>query len=95
MLPFGKEVKRRMDPNSSNYLNSVPNNKIFNQSILKAFADDKIHVTQKLKFASGRVENIVGNGENAGYQQFFPLPIMFSKGYFLRVVKSRDCVVKS
>ena len=26
---------------------------------------------------------------------FFQFPIMFSKGYFLRVVKSRDWVVKS
>ena len=29
---------------------------------LKAFADNKINVTQKLKFALGRVENIVGEG---------------------------------
>ena len=39
-------------------------------SKLKAFADDKINMTQKLKFVSGRAENIVGKGENAGYQHF-------------------------
>ena len=31
---------------------------------MKAFADDKIYVAKKLKFALGRVENIVGKGEN-------------------------------
>ena len=34
-------------------------------------------------------------GENAGFQAFSPFPTIFSKGIFLRVVKSRDCVVKS
>ena len=34
----------------------------------KASADEKINVTQRLKFVLGRVENIVGKGENAGYQ---------------------------
>ena len=35
---------------------------------LKVFADDKINATQTLKFVTGRVENIVGKTENAGYQ---------------------------
>ena len=39
-------------------------------SKLKAFADNKINMTQKLKFVSVREENIVGKGENAGYQHF-------------------------
>ena len=42
----------------------------------------------------GWVENIAGKGENAGYQHFSPFPTMFSKGFFFRVVKSWDCVVK-
>ena len=50
--------------------NSLPNNKILDQSKLKAFADDKITVTQKMKFAWRRVENIVGKEENADYQHF-------------------------
>ena len=33
---------------------------------MKAFADDEINVNEKLKFVLGRVENIVGKGENAG-----------------------------
>ena len=39
--------------------------------ILKAVADDKMNVTQKLIFALERVENIVGKGENAGYHNVF------------------------
>ena len=35
-------------------MNSLPNNKILGLPKLKAFADDKINVTQKLKFALGR-----------------------------------------
>ena len=44
-----------------------PNNRIIDWSKLKAFADDKLITTQNLKFVHGRVENIVGNGENAGF----------------------------
>ena len=39
---------------------------ILDWSKLKAYADDKINVTEKLKFVFGRVENAVGKGENAG-----------------------------
>ena len=39
-----------------------------------------------------RTENIVGKGENAGYS---PFSTMFSKGFFLGVIESRACVVKS
>ena len=34
-------------------------------------------------------------GENAGYQHFSPFPTMFSKRFFLTVVKSRDCESKA
>ena len=71
----------------------LPNNNILDWSKLKAFADDKIKVIESLKFVLWRVENIVGKGENAGYQHFLLFPTMFSKGFFLRGVKSRDCVV--
>ena len=40
-------------------------NKILDQSNIKDFADNKINVTRKLNFNLGRVENIVGKGENA------------------------------
>ena len=49
----------------------------------------------KVEFVLGRVKNIVGKEENAGYQHFLLLPQFFSKSFLCRVVKSRDCVVKS
>ena len=62
--------------------NSLPNDKILDWSRLKALADDKINVTEKLKFVLRRVENIVGKGENAGYQHFLLFPQCFQKASF-------------
>ena len=59
-------------------VNSLPNDEILGWSKLKAFADDKIHVTEKLKFVLAMVTSI------------FSFPTMFSKVFFLRVVNSRD-----
>ena len=42
----------------------------FDRSKLKAFAHNKINVTEKLKSVLERVENIVGKGEIAGHQCF-------------------------
>ena len=39
-----------------NIIYSLPDNKFLDQSKLKAFADDKINVTEKLKFLLERVE---------------------------------------
>ena len=52
-------------------------------------------MAKKLKFALGRVENIVGKGEHGGYQHFLLNPTMISRGVFLRVVKSWDNVGKN
>ena len=68
---------------------SLPNNKILALTKLKAFAADKIIVTQKLKFVTGRVENIVGKGENAGNQHFLLFPHCFLKLSFPEVLKVR------
>ena len=46
---------------------------------LKAFADDKINVTQKLKFVMEGVEKIVKKEENAGYQHFLLFAQCFQK----------------
>ena len=42
-------------------------------------------MTQKLKFVLKRVENIVGKGENAGYQHFLLFPQCFQKFFLLEV----------
>ena len=64
-------------------------NKILALSKLKVFADDNFNVIQMVRFFFGRVENILGKGENAGYQHFSlflqcfnPFP---NKPWFLRV----------
>ena len=72
-------------------MNALPNNKILDWFKFNAFAEDKINVTEILKFVLGRAENIVGKGENAAYQNFSPFPKMFSKDFFPKVVKSGLC----
>ena len=61
--------KRRMLLNS---FNPLPNNYILDWSKFIGFADNITDVTEKLKFVFGRVENIVGERKNAGYQHFAP-----------------------
>ena len=55
-------------------INYVPNAKTFDWSKLKAFADDRLNVTQNVKVVFHRIENIVGKEENAGYQHFLLFP---------------------
>ena len=77
------------------WLHSLPNGKILDWSRFKEFAEDKINVTENIEFLLERLENIVGKGENAGYQHFLLFAQPFSKGLSLRVLKSQDCVVKN
>ena len=60
-------VKVALNPNSTNQPTII----------LKAVAHDKINVTEISKFVLKRVENIVGKGENAGYQHFLLLAQCF------------------
>ena len=41
----------------------------------------------KLKYILGRVENIVGKGENAGLPAFSPFPTMSSTAFFPEAFK--------
>ena len=68
-------------------VDSLPNDKILDWSKLKAFADHKINASEKLKFGMGRVENIVGKGENAGHQHFLLFPQCFQKASCTRSLK--------
>ena len=70
--------------------NHLPKDKILEVTKLKAFAGDKLNVTKMTISLFDRVENSVER-EKA----FSPFLTMFSKAFFFRVVKSRDCVVKS
>ena len=51
-------------------VNPLPNSKILDWSKLKALEDAKINVAEIMISLSDRVKNIVGKGENAGYQHF-------------------------
>ena len=68
-------VKVTLNPNTTN-------------QPVKAFVDDKINVTIKLKFVSESIENILGKGKNAGYQHFFLFPKCFQKPPSLGLLKS-------
>ena len=46
-------------------------------AILKAFTDEKTKAAKMMIFVFGRVENIVGKGENAGFQHFLLFPQCF------------------
>ena len=59
-------------------VNTLPDDKILGLPKLKAFADDKLNVTQNIKVVFHRIENIVGKEEKAGYQ----------------CIESHHCVVK-
>ena len=73
ILPSG-----RVNPLPNNpRFDSLPNDTFFDWPKLKALSDDKINVTEKLKFVYGRAENIMGKGENADYQHFLPFPQYF------------------
>ena len=48
-------------------------------SKLKGFEDDKLNVVQMMISVCDRLENIVGKGENAGYQHFLLFPKCFQK----------------
>ena len=84
-------------------VNPLPDSKILDWSKLKQFADDNFKVDENRQF-SKRVENTVGKGEIARYEQFLLFPQCFqmacfpgaSKGVIVwEWVKSRDCVVQS
>ena len=59
--------------------NSLPNKKNLDWTKLKTFADDKMNLNEKLKLVFGKVENVVGKGENAGYHNFLLFPQRFQK----------------
>ena len=82
-----KDLKSALNVMSATRLNSLPNDTILDRSKLKAFADDNSNVYRKLKFALGRVENIVGKGENAGNQHFLLFPQCFQKASSLGSLK--------
>ena len=60
----------------------LASNSLLNDNSLdlcKAFADNNQYVAIMVNFLSEQIENIVGKGENADNQHFFPFPQCFPK----------------
>ena len=70
--------------------NSAPKDKSLDQSKLIAFADNEKNATQKLTFVKDKDGKHCGTRIKCWLAAFSPFPTMLSKGYFLRVVKSRE-----
>ena len=68
-------------PYNDTALNSkpFPKRQILDPSKLKEFADDNSNVDENGKKLSKRVENTVGKGEIAHYEQFLLFPRCFQK----------------
>ena len=69
-------------------MNSLPYNTFLEWSKLKAFADKNVNVVYQQEFFLGWIENILGKGQNASYQNFLVFPQWFQNSSFFRVVKS-------
>ena len=69
------------------YFNSLPSHNFLDLTKLK--------VAKTMISVFDRVGNIMGKERKCWLPAFSPFPSMFLKGFFLMVVKSWDCVVKS
>ena len=75
------------------YIRPLPVNKILALSELRTLADDKLNVTQNIKFVFHRTENIVEMGENTGCKHLLLFPQCFQKYIFFRVIETGECIV--
>ena len=71
-----RQTDRRMDRQDDSY---IPPHNIVLRAVIKAIAEGNINVTQKLKLALGRVENIVGKKRKCCLGAFSPFPAKFLK----------------
>ena len=67
------------------HFNPLPDNKYFDSS--KQFADNNFKFDENGRKLSKRVENTVGKGEIARYEQFLLFPQCFQKACFPRTSK--------
>ena len=63
----------------SNIINSFPNDKILDWFKLKEFADDNFDFDENGGTFSESIENTMGKGEIAHYEQFLLFPQCFQK----------------
>ena len=94
-------VKVALNPNTTNQpifpsllFNSLTNDKFLDRSKLKAFADDKLNLAEKIEICFGKGRKHCGKRRKCWLPAFSPFPTVFSEGFYFRDVKSRDCMVK-
>ena len=61
---------------------SLPDDKMLDWSKLKAFADDVLNLAEMMVIIHKSLENLVGKGENAGYQHFPHFPRGFQRAFY-------------
>ena len=71
----------------NNHLTFLPNEKNFNL-VQRINTEDISNVAKTIGVVSERVVNMVGKGEHAYYQHFFPFQIMLSEVLFPWTVKT-------
>ena len=71
--------------------NPLPDDKILDWSNMKQSADDNFKFDENSRKFSKHVENTVGKGEIARYEQFLLFPQCFQKACFLKA--SKDVIV--
>ena len=64
------------------YINPLPDDKILDWSKLKQFADDNFKFDENSRKFFKQVQNTVGKGEIARYEQFLLFPLCFQKACF-------------
>ena len=69
------------------YINPLPDDKFLDSSKLKEFADNNFKFDKNCRKLSKWVENTVGKGEIARYEQFLLYPQCFEKTCFPGVSK--------
>ena len=84
-LPVKKDFQKDYQP--------FPKQQILDSSKLKEFADDNSKTDENGRKFNQRVENTVGKGEIAHYEQFLLFPQCFQDLY-CRHVKTRVCLGK-
>ena len=76
------------------YIVPFPKRQILEASKLNEYADDIFKFDENGRKFSKRVENTLGKGEIARYEQFLLFPSVFSEGLYCRHVKTRACLAE-
>ena len=84
----------RRDTDATGYVYSFPKQQILDSSKMKEFADDTFKFDENGRKLFKWVENTVGKGEIARYEQFLLFPHCFQKDLYCKRVKIRACLGK-